>query len=483
MVSSLNFLGSYSGIDSAAVDEMIKAESGKLVQYTNKQASLTSQKNAWKDVNTRLDSLYKKLEELKSVDTFQSRTTSTSDESKVSATAKSGAQASNYTIQVERLATSSQLIAGEVKTTSINEKLGLKGTFTLLNQEEKGPEVEEGEDAIRGFTIEIEEKDSLKDIVGKINKVSKESGIQAKLIDNRIVLTDNQMGERNIKVDGPLSEALGFTQDPTALTKGQSAKLSVDGIEIERDTNEITDAIDGVTLNLKGVTDSGKSVTVGVAEDTEKTVKAFQDFVDQYNSTMDFIGTQLDVGDPSAEGNVTGALVGDSSVVRLESGLRSLMTSNGTTGGSSVKNLDDLGISVDRYGKASLDTAKLKKALAENPAAANDFFSHTTTTTTDEIDEDGKPVTVEKEDGMAQKMQTLINSYISDKTGIIATKSDSYDKEIKDINKSIASFNERLEKKRANYIAMFTRLDTAMMQAESQMAYLASQFSSSSNNK
>lgn len=481
MVSSINFLGSYSGLDSSTVDSLIEAESGKLVQYTNKQASLTNEKNAWKDVNTRLSSLYEKIGSLTNVDTFQSKTSSTSDESKVSVTAKTGAQASNYSIQVQQLATSSQLTSNRITATSISEKLGLEGSFTLYNQEEKGPEVEEGKEAKKGFEIKISEKDSLKDIVGKINEISKESGIQAKLIDNRIILTDSQMGKRTIKVEGELSVDLGFVQGPEQLTIGQPALFSVDGIELESNTNEITDAIEGITLKLKGVTDSAKPVTVGIAEDTEKAVKGFQDFVDQYNSTLEFIGTQLDVGDPSAEGNKTGALVGDSTVIRLESSLRSLMTGNGTNGDGSVKNLGDLGISVDRYGKATLDTAKLKTALAENPKAAQEFFSHTVTTETGEIDDNGKPITVEKEEGMAQKMQTLINSYISEKTGIIATKSDTFDKEIKDISKSITNFNERLEKKRSNYIAMFTRLDTAMMQAESQMAYLASQFSTSSS--
>lgn len=94
-----------------------------------------------------------------------------------------------------------------------------------------------------------------------------------------------------------------------------------------------------------------------------------------------------------------------------------------------------------------------------------------------ETDVEGEPLmTAEKENGMAQKMRSLINSYISDKTGIITNKSSTFDNEIKDISKSITSFNERLEKKRANYIAMFTRLDTVMMEAESQMAYLNSQF-------
>ncbi|MGB6178057.1 flagellar filament capping protein FliD, partial [Carnobacterium sp.] len=233
-------------------------------------------------------------------------------------------------------------------------------------------------------------------------------------------------------------------------------------------------AIDGVTLTLKALTEADKPMTITVKEDTAKTEKVIQDVVDQYNSILTFIGEQLSVGDPSAEKNKTGALVGDSSLMRLETGLRSLMTANVNNGSTSVKNMKDVGITVDREGKATLDTKKLKEALANDPTAVKNLFFTPDKT---EPGIEGEPaVKINEENGMAQKMRSLIDSYISEKTGIITNKSNTFDKEMKDISKSITSFNERLEKKRSNYIAMFTRLDTVMMQAESQMAYLASQF-------
>lgn len=501
MVSSINFLGSYSGIDSATVDSLIEAESGKLVQYTNKQTSITAEKNAWKDINTRLDSLFTKLGTLEEDKTFQSKTATSSDISKVAITATTDAVASNYSIAVNRVATSTQVTSGVIPSAegkTFKDPLELTGTFTIINQENVGPEVD-GKPTTGGFKIEIAAEDSLKDIVGKINEVSKESGIQAKIVDNRIVMTDSKMGERTMTFDGSVTdengittdtdivEALGFgISDPDKVVKtGQSAELTVDGITMTRNTNSITDAIEGLTIDLKGITETSKPVTIGIKEDTDTTVKAFQSFVDQYNSTLTFIDEQLDVGDPSAEKNKTGALVGDSSLIRLQSSLRSLMTQTVDSGNPAYKNLEAVGISVDRYGAATLDSAKLKNALADDPAAVKKMLFQTKTTETPGVDENGTPTTVttEKVSGMAQNMRSLVDSFISEKTGIIATKTTTFDQEIKDINKSITSFNERLEKKRANYIAMFTRLDTAMMQAESQMAYLASQFSSSSNNK
>jgi len=492
MASSINFLGSYSGIDSATIDAMIEAESGKVVQYTNKQTSITAEKNAWKDINTRLDSLFTKLGTLGEDKTFQSKTTTSSDATKVAITAGTDSLASNYSIEVSKLATSTQVTSGIIESAkgiTIKDSLGLSGTFTGISQAKPGSDVE-GESTTGSFEIEISVEDSLKDIVGKINEKSKESGIQAKIVDNRIVMTDSKMGDRTITFSDSLTgdgsnntmtEALGFgaTDSNIVVKKGQSAELTIDGIAVTRNTNSITDAVEGLTIELKGVTEASKPITIGIKEDTDTTVKGFKDFVDQYNSTLTFVGDQLDVGDPSAENNKTGALTGDSSLMRLESELRSLMTQNVDTGNSNYRNLESIGISVDRFGAATLDTEKLKKALADDPTAVKKMMFQTTTTETPSTDESGAPTTIktEKEVGMAQKMRSLVDTYISEKTGIIATKSATYDKLSEDITKSITKFNERLEKKRENYVAMFTRLDTAMMQAESQLAYLQSQFS------
>lgn len=492
MAGSISFLGSYSGIDTATIDSLIEAESGKLVQYSNKQTNITAEKNAWKDINTRLDSLYTKLGTLEEDKTFQSKTTTSSEATKVAITAGTDSVASSYSINVTQLATATQVTSEEIssaKDKTINQSLELSGTFTIINDENVGPE-EGGEPTTGGFKISILKEDSLKDIVGKINEVSKDTGIQAKIVDNRIIMTDSKMGARAITFGGELtsdegtgnssmSTALGFGINPDQVKEGQSAELMIDGIAVTRDTNSITDAVEGLTIELKGLTKASKPVTIDIKENTSNTVTAFQSFVDQYNSTLTFIGDQLDVGDPSADKNKTGALVGDSSLMRLQSSLRSLMTQSVSSGNAAYNNLESIGISVDRFGAATLDSDKLKTALADDPTAVKKMLFQTTSTDAISTDEAGvsTTVTTETEVGMAQKMRSLVDTYISEKTGIIATKSATYDKSLKDLSSSITKFNERLEKKRENYVAMFTRLDSAMMEAESQLAYLQSQFS------
>ena len=49
MVSSINFLGSYSGIDQSMIDQLMQIERLPLNQLNNKKTGITSEKNAWKD--------------------------------------------------------------------------------------------------------------------------------------------------------------------------------------------------------------------------------------------------------------------------------------------------------------------------------------------------------------------------------------------------------------------------------------------------
>ena len=235
-----------------------------------------------------------------------------------------------------------------------------------------------------------------------------------------------------------------------------------------------------MTLNLKGTT-AGSSVSVSVADDTDNTLKVVKDFVEQYNSTVSFVTEKLSVGNPSSETNVAGALSGDSTLMRLQSSLRQMLT-----GGVAIQKADpsdpnetqkydfigSLGISVDRYGKASIDETKLKEVITKEPDRVAGFFSRSITV-------DG--TTEKKKVGLAEKLQTVVNSFVDSKDGMITAKNKTYDKAMDDIAKKIEAFNVRMEAQRERYVKTFTALDTAMMQAESQMSYLSSQLTSSND--
>ena len=487
--NSINFLGSYSGITSETIDSLIAAQSGKLTQYNNQKETLTKEKTAWSDIQTRLTNLNTKMDTLMDPKSFFSKKITSSDETKLAVTAGTNAVPGKYEITVERLATASRLTSGQILTAdqTTATALGFEGTFTLASQDTSEIGSTDPK-TLKQADITIASTDTLKDIITKINATTKDSGISATIIDGRLSLTAAQLGDRTISATSATDLADKLALNPAAagatqasLATGTSAKVTVNNtITLERNSNTIADAIEGMTLNLKGTT-AGSSVSVSVADDTDNTLKVVKDFVEQYNSTVSFITEKLSVGNPSSETNVAGALSGDSTLMRLQSSLRQMLTggvaiqkTNPTDPNETQKYdfIGSLGISVDRYGKASIDETKLKEVITKEPDRVAGFFSRSITV-------DG--TTEKKKVGLAEKLQTVVNSFVDSKDGMITAKNKTYDKAMDDIAKKIEAFNVRMEAQRARYVKTFTALDTAMMQAESQMSYLSSQLTSSND--
>lgn len=473
MASSMNIMGTYSGITMETVEQLISAESGKLTKFTREQTSLKAEQSAWKDVQTRLTNLTDKMNALTKPAAFDAKKVALSQEGKFTLSASPDALSGDFSIKIENLATRTQVTG---------KKLSLKEGQKLTSPWGKTGELVLGvEGKEEQTTISISETDSIESIIDRINESTKESGVSAVIIDNHVVLQSKDLGDKTITIGGTLANDLGLANlKPNQVTQGKQASVIVNGIAIMRDTNTISDIMEGVTLTLQATTT--EAVTAKVTDDLEASTKLVQDFVDQYNSTMSFISTQLDVGDPSQENNKTGALAGDGSMMRLQSQLRGLLTQPIANDHKGNNTPSAIGITVDRYGVASLDKTKLETALKDNSKIVSDLFNYTVETTSEAADR--TPVTKKDEVGMAQKFSTLLNSFTDSKEGIIATKNETYDKMIKDLDKRITVFNERLDAKRERYIKQFTALDIAMMEAESQINYLMSQVNStSSNNK
>ncbi|MBS2599942.1 flagellar filament capping protein FliD, partial [Salmonella enterica subsp. enterica serovar Typhimurium] len=84
------------------------------------------------------------------------------------------------------------------------------------------------------------------------------------------------------------------------LVAADNALLTVNGIDIERPSNKITDAPQGVTLEL---TKEVKDARITVTKDNEKATEAVKGWVDAYNSLLDTFSslTKYTEVDPGAE--------------------------------------------------------------------------------------------------------------------------------------------------------------------------------------
>lgn len=477
-ISSSSYMGQYTGITSDTIDQLLQSDELRKTVIQNKIDKINTKSQAWTDISTRLGNLTSKLEVLQDEATYQTKKVTSSDDTIATISGTSDSLEGSYDLVVKQLATASKLTGGVVSksdgTTKISTKdaLGYSGKLTITNGATDGSD--------KALTVEIDVKatDSLKDIANAINNAkdpsdstgTKSAGLKATIVNNQLVVSSEEMGDRTLTIGGDLKDSLGFANSQT--TRGQSAKFTLDGIEMERNSNSPTDVVDGVTLNFKKA-DATKTITLGLTNDTDKELSAVKDFVSQYNSVMSFLSEKMDVGDPSKSDNKTGALAGDSTLISLQSKLQSTVLGGKSVNGVSASTL---GLSVDRNGTLSLDETKFKAQLAKNPNAVKDFFF---------VDTSTKYATEKTGTGYTADFKAVIDRYTSTKSGsegVISLRKSSYQSEIKDYNKQIERITEQIATKRARYVTMFTNLDTAIGNLQSQFSYFQSQNSSSSSN-
>lgn len=473
-ISSSSYMGQYTGITSDTIDQMLQSDELRKTVIQNKIDKINTKAQAWTDISARLSNLTSKLEALQDEGTYGTKKVTSSDDASATVSGTADSMEGSYDLIITQLATSSKITGGVVSkadgTTKISTKdaLGYSGKLTITNG------ATDGSDTALTVEIDVKATDSLKDIANAINNAkdpsdstgTKGAGLKATIVNNQLVISSEEMGDRTLTIGGNLKDSLGFKDSQT--TKGQSAKFTLDGIDMTRNSNNPTDVVDGVTFNFKKA-DASKTITLGLTNDTDKELSAVKDFVSQYNSVMSLLSEKMCVGDPSKEDNITGALAGDSTLITLQSNLQSMVLGGKSVNGVSASTL---GLSVDRNGTLSLDESKFKAQLAKDPNSVKDFFFKDTSS---------KYATEKTGTGYTADFKKVIDKYTSTKSGsegIISLRKSSYQSEIKDYNKQIERITEQIATKRARYVTMFTNLDTAIGNLQSQFSYFQSQNSS-----
>ena len=153
-------------------------------------------------------------------------------------------------------------------------------------------------------TIDIDAGDSLQDIASKINAVNDATGISAYILqvsdnDFRLIIEGDETGtdsafNLDFSADATVNTALGTISNVDAAT---NAVFSINGVELTRQTNNIEDALEGVTLSLFEETPdyglaSSTTVSAEVSLNEELIVSAVNQFVTAYNEYRTFVAEQ-----------------------------------------------------------------------------------------------------------------------------------------------------------------------------------------------
>lgn len=446
------------------------AEKKRLTPISQQQSSNTARLTAFGTLKSSLEKFQTANTALNDAALFKSTTAvSSSTDLTVSTTAGAAAAAGIYKISVSQLAQAQSIRT----TTPVTDSKAIQGNS---NSERTLVIKQDGKD--KPLEIKLtSEQTSLEGLRDAINNA--DGGVSASIVkvkdnDYQLVLTSSETGLENqmsvsVQGDDKLNQFISFNNpDVTGnnveqIVEAQDAKLSVNGINIERSSNTITDAPQGITLNLTKVVDD---VTITVNKSDEKSTSAIKAWVEAYNSLVDTIGslTKYTAVDPGAEKQDTsnGALLGDSTVRTIQTGIRGQFSASANSG--NFQTLSQIGITQDgTTGKLKIDDDKLKKALSEHSVDVQQLLVG-----------DGK------ETGITTKIAGLVKGYLAD-DGIIDSAQDSINSTLKKLTKQYLSVSASIDDTIARYQAQFTQLDTMMSKLNNTSTYLTQQFEAMSS--
>ena len=245
--------------------------------------------------------------------------------------------------------------------------------------------------------------------------------------------------------------ALTVVSDPgLGLTKfqdAQNAKLTIDGLAVERPSNSISDIVRGATLHLTGSSNLDNAVTF--AGNSSNTEAALNTFVTAYNTLAASVRSQL-VTDPTVSYRDT--LVDHSSMTTIQSAMQRMLSQMVVPSGS-VRILADLGLELQQDGTLTLNTATLNSAISSNAGAVNAIFSTTKT-------------------GIGDVVRTLVTNQTSAATGALITQQKSLQSNIADMDDRATQMQSNLDMERTRLVSQFTAMEQLISGFTSAGSYL-----------
>ncbi|MCP3689260.1 MAG: flagellar filament capping protein FliD [Gammaproteobacteria bacterium] len=395
-MAGISSLGIGSGLDlNSIVSSLVEAERAPTEsRYIIQEQNLTMDLSAFGLLRSSLSIFQGSLGTLNSVPTLNARTLSNSDDSVLSASAASTADVGSYELEVSALARAHSLATDEATAFSgVDETVGT-GTMTIrFGTTTTGPYAFNADASKASQDIIVSAENNNTTLSGLREYINENDfGVQAAIIDDgngyRMVLTSLETGAANsmeIDVTGDddsnnfdnagLSRLAFNANAQSSLAQtvaAQDAELSINGLDITRETNSIAGAISGVTLNLKKA-DVGNIISIDVSENQTAIKSGILEFVDGYNGMTESINSLTNYD--AVSGNA-GVLIGDFTVQGITRQLRNVINSQVAELTGDIKSLVDIGITTGSIdGTLEVDMDVLNDALSNYPSEIEALFT------------------------------------------------------------------------------------------------------------
>jgi flagellar hook-associated protein 2 len=377
-----------SGLDvTSIVSQLMAVERRPLSALDSKEATQQTKLTAFGSLKGAVSSFQSSLAALASPEKFTGVAASITDTTLASVSATSKAVTGSHSMEIQTLAQSQKLKSANFATTGTTIGSGTMtiqfgtysgGTFTLNPDK-----------AAQSITISPNNS-SLAGIRDAINLA--DAGVTASIVNdgsgNRLVIASEDTGLSNaLKItttdaDGNNTDNAGLSQlvydastggttNLAETVSASNATLVIDGISISKASNKITDALEGVTLDLLK-TNVGSTTTLNLTRDTASIQGAITGFVKSFN---DLNKTITDLSKYNAETKQASILTGDSTVRSIQTKLRSAISDPLTSAGGGLSLLSEIGVSFQADGTLKFDSTKLSKVLSDPTKDVSTLFA------------------------------------------------------------------------------------------------------------
>lgn len=453
-MASVSFSGVGSGIDFDTVRDAILAQRAvPITKMQTKVSTYTSRTDALKQINSALAALTTAAEDLKNRDLGTGRSVITGDANVAVATATSSANLGTLDLNITRIATTFTQASRSYSAKSAPVLAGgaTEATFELRTG-----------GASSGIEIKIDSSNNtLEGLRNAIN--AKNAGVTATIVDikgdgtgNQIVLSSKETGASG-RVELIETSATGTGADlnlrslnpPNGDFSKLDSEFSVSGLTMTRSTNNITDAVDGVSFTLKKAGTAALNVTQ--SGEMENKLRAF---VNAYNSAQSLIAAQYQK-DP--KGRPTGILAGEATLRNIQQQLRNALGTISDKNGGVFNSLSQIGVSAKSTGELEFDSSVYNEKLKTNSDDIRALLFGKTT----------------NDSGIFQNLAGVSKGLSDSVTGSVAAAITGYENSIKSLNETISKRAENIAALKVSLTKRFSAADAAIGLLNSQQSSIA----------
>lgn len=442
--------GLYSGLDvNSMVDALVNAERAPIESRLNRsEEAYKVELSAIGQLKSSLEAFQSQIGSLNSVNGFSPRAFSISDEAIIGASVTSAAAEGSYTFMVDQMASRHQLASQSIAEGST---IGTGTASFTVNGETFSVAIAAGSDTLSGL------RDAINSSVD--NKT-----IQAVIINDsgqqRLMLASRESGA-DYAINADFSGLAGGISSIGSLTELQTAQDAVikfgngaSAITITSPDNTLENLVDGLSIDLKGV--SATPVTLDVTLDRESVKSSIESFVEAWNTLKSTFDDLTDYN-----GVTAGALNGDAQARLLESQLRRELSGLMGADGDPFRTLGDLGLKTTSTGELTIENSRLDDALNSN---------------FDEL-----ALVLGGDNGLMTRLEQSLSGYMGT-DGSIASREDRINESIRDISDDRADLEVRLERIQSYYQQQFLAMENLLASLSSTSQWLTNNLSSINNN-